>query len=814
MALTAERTTPAGAIDAAPRYALAWAALICAIAALTLAHPALTGGFLVNPRSDQYIAGYAFRDFAASTLKATGGFPQWNPYVFGGLPYISAMHGDIFYPTFLLRLILPTDLAMTWGMILHFWLAGVAMFAFLRAHRLSFHASLAGALAYMLSGQVGGLVSPGHDGKLFITALLPLTLLVIRHGIRDGRRSAWGLLALVVGLAILTPHPQLFQYLLLASGAYALWCAYFEGGDGAPSRPVATRRLALALGAVVLGMAIGAIQFLPLRAYTAWSPRAAGHDWQTATSYSMPPEETINWVLPQFSGILDNYWGRNGIHFHSEYIGLPVILLAVAAFAIADARKKKLVWFATGLAAVSWLWSLGGFTPFYKLVAAIIPGTMYFRAPSTIMFETSFAIALLAALGVDRILSAGAGRKYFIGGAIAVGVITILGAAGGFTSIVSNALSNEIASGRVQPEQINANSPNVTLGAIRMAFFAALMLAALGGIAARKLSLRLASFGVLAVIVADLWSVERDYWNFSARASTVFARDAVIDTIKSNPEPMRVVTMVTAPGAAYRDPYLTGDGLMVHGVREFAGYHGNELHRYDELYWSAYHAGEKGPYDIQTHLRNTLSPTISTLLNVGWLYTNSGEIPAPYVKVAGPVKNSAGTSVWLYKLPGEHPLAWVAPAIVKAPDDVAAGTLLQADVARSVAIFDTSSKVTAERLTTAPPPLTIHAKTTHYAPGAIDIELDAPAPAKSALIVSENFYPGWTALVDGKPATVERADYVVMGVPLEAGSKKIELRFADLAYPKGKVVTFLAIGLAVLLAAGGFAADRRGMQRA
>src|ERR1700674_773860 len=72
----------------APRFAFGWASLVYALCTLSLAYPALAGRFLVNPYSDQYIAGYAFREFAASTLKATGHFPLWNPYLFGGMPYI------------------------------------------------------------------------------------------------------------------------------------------------------------------------------------------------------------------------------------------------------------------------------------------------------------------------------------------------------------------------------------------------------------------------------------------------------------------------------------------------------------------------------------------------------------------------------------------------------------------------------------------------------------------------------------------------------------------------------------------------------
>src|SRR5215470_4925450 len=102
MARTPEATTASATTVAAPRHATAWASLVYAVSTLILAYPALSGAFLLNLRSDQYKAGYAFREFAAQSLRTGHGFPQWNPFIEGGLPYIAAMHGDIFYPTFLL----------------------------------------------------------------------------------------------------------------------------------------------------------------------------------------------------------------------------------------------------------------------------------------------------------------------------------------------------------------------------------------------------------------------------------------------------------------------------------------------------------------------------------------------------------------------------------------------------------------------------------------------------------------------------------------------------------------------------------------
>src|SRR6476469_227354 len=221
--------TPDAAPDPwAPRFALGWVSLVYAIAVLSLGYPALSGGFLVNPHSDQYIAGYACRAYAANFLKSTGHFPLWEPYLYGGMPYVAAMHGDIFYPTFLLRMVLPTDIAMTWSFMIHVFLAGLFTYLFLRAWGLGFLSSLIGGIAYMMCGPISAYVSPGHDGKLYVSALLPLALLFLLRGIRDGRNWAWGAIAMTIGLAVLSPHPQLLQYMLLTCGAFALFLAFAE----------------------------------------------------------------------------------------------------------------------------------------------------------------------------------------------------------------------------------------------------------------------------------------------------------------------------------------------------------------------------------------------------------------------------------------------------------------------------------------------------------------------------------------------------------------------------------------------------------
>ncbi|MDZ7630542.1 MAG: YfhO family protein [Gemmatimonadaceae bacterium] len=215
---------------------------------------------------------------------------------------------------------------------------------------------------------------------------------------------------------------------------------------------------------------------------------------------------------------------------------------------------------------------------------------------------------------------------------------------------------------------------------------------------------------------------------------------------------------------------------MAHGIRQAVGYHGNELRRYDDL---------MGPEEEgRPQLGN---PNFWALANVRFFLTDAAKFPIESARlVAGPTRDAHGSTVYLYELPGDNRAAWVAPAIIKAADSVTLTTVLDPRFpVHSVAIFNDSADVKAVELKAPPAPLDLPVSITRYEPGAISLRLGAPAPAGSALVVSENFYPGWTATVDGKPATAARAMYSLIGVPLTPGATAVELRFASASYGSG-----------------------------
>ncbi|MDB4913960.1 MAG: putative rane protein, partial [Gemmatimonadetes bacterium] len=722
---------------------MAWAALAFAIATMALAYPALSGQFLVNPHSDQYIAGFGFRDFAVQSLRSGWGIPHWNPYLYGGLPYVAAMHGDIFYPTQLLRLLIGTDAGMTWGFIIHTFLAGLFTYGFLRAWGLGFGASVVGGISYLLCGPIASYPSPGHDGKLFVSALLPLSLWMLVRGMRDGRNWAWGAFAFVIGLATLAPHPQLMQYHLLTAGAFALFLAFGPDATGAKlERRTAVRRLSLALGAVLLGMAMGAIQFAPLREYVAWSPRAGGHDYAYATSYSFPIVELFNLYLPQFTGMIDTmYYGPNGIHLHSEYIGGAVLLLASLAFGTTSRLGFRRFWLGTLI--VSLLWMLGGSTPFFRIVYEVVPGTKFFRAPSTIIYVFAFALSVLAALGTEKVLARRINTRLVYAWVGFAALIALLASAGGIASassaLAENFARSYVASSGVDPsavpqitEQVMAmNRGPILVGAWRAFLFTALAGLAVLCYARGKLNARALMIALPAIIAIDLWSIARKYWLFTPPARVQFASDPVIQYLKNEKEPGRVLVRAPAADSVNRDvdPYFgrdlqgKGTGFMVHGIRTVTGYHGNELGRYDQLALD-----ERGG-----NLPVQMSPSFWRHENVRYLYVNIALPDTQFKLLAGPVKNSAGSTAFLYKLPGDNPYAWVTSGITKAPDSDVLPAVLDArfDPLR-LAVFSDTTTASISPITALPAPSANAAHTSHYGPGRATIALSQPAAAGSA----------------------------------------------------------------------------------
>jgi hypothetical protein len=147
---------------------------------------------------------------------------------------------------------------------------------------------------------------------------------------------------------------------------------------------------------------------------------------------------------------------------------------------------------------------------------------------------------------------------------------------------------------------------------------------------------------------------------------------------------------------------------------------------------------------------------------------------------------------------------------LEAPPEATYNTVLDPrfDIARA-ALFDSAANIEGTQITALPEPLDLDVDVERPDHQSMVVRLAAPAPAGSALIVSENWYPGWTAEVDGTGVPTGRADYSFIGVPLPAGAREIRLAFQEPAYGVGKGITFAALAVCGMIAVAGVVVERR-----
>jgi hypothetical protein len=772
------RPDAASSSDAPPSPFTPRSPVLVALAAfcvwvLILFLPMFTGDFLGGPNSDQTFAGIPFRAFWAAEFHRTGHIPLWNPYLFGGLPFVGAMHGDIFYPTSFLRILFSADHVLTIVFALHLVLAGLFTYVFLRTIGVGWTASVVGGLAYQLSGIVASLVQPGHDGKMIVSALLPLMLTALVIAIRRRRLEGYGLLALVVGLDILSPQTQMTQYSLIFAGLLALWLCLYD--EQRPER-VSRRWMSLALAAlaVAVGFGLSMIQILPFIKYNPYGARTIGaQGWTYATMYSMPPVDIVEWLVATFTGVLRKYWGENPLKFHSEYVGAAV--LALAALGVGSRPRRPFAWFLGGCFALFLLVSLGAHTPFYRLWYAVVPGAKVTRAEGMAFFIPTFIVACFVAFGVER-LERGEGARVLRGVLVGAGVLLLLGISGALGS-----LAVSLAGPRAALATADANS--IALGA----FISALAAAAVAGVGLLALRGRLKGWSLATalflVVGAELFINARRYFTWSPPASRIYADDAVTSQLKATPLPYRVLDLPPG-GGVYPEAFL-----MEKGIPDALGYHGNELNAYDQLL---------GGKNVWANLTSN-GASLLDLLAVRYLILPMPAHAPDYHVVGHADQTVQGGDAFLLEANRTPPYARLVGAAAKVPENQIVPTLMDPRLDHDrVVLLPPDAPVQPAHLDSLPPALPGRATVTAWEPGAMTIKLDPPPDSAAYLVVSENWYPDWHASVDGRPALVLRGQETLLTVPVPAGAREVRLWFASSAYATGKKITFASLGVIVL----------------
>jgi hypothetical protein len=799
------------------RWYLVGAGLFALAAWVWLFRDFFFGNNVILFGSDWVQTGPFFRWFLVNGFSLTGSVPGWNPHIFGGLPFVDAFHGDIFYPiSWLFKWLGDDPIGMNiWinrGVVFHIPIAGILMYLAARSFGLSKTASLFSALSYMFAPYFVSLIAPYHDGKMYVTALFPGVMWCLQNGfaaVNWQRIWFWfSLLGIFIGIVILTPHPQMSYYVLWVIGVFSLYKLIRGFKEKAALSRLGLQSALIAIS-LIAGLGLSAVQFYPGYEYTnKYSPRAEGGaktGWDWSTSWSMHPEEAAGLVVPEFAGVNTErkdtaYWGRNAFKDNSESAGVVALFLAVIGVSF---YRRRDTWIFVGIALACLVYALGATTPIYNLFYYLVPKVNSLRAPSMIMFVFAFCTALLAGYGVNGIIASIKSKEptsnkfnYVVWGVpSALFLLALLFSAAGkglldtWCSIFySDAPTQMVQQGMSKLDVGYFNLPAIQSGTWFAFFFTALAAVCISVYRSGQI------FAYMMIVLLALPVIDNVRFN-SRFIHTVdprpyIASNPITDTLSKETDLVRVMSFV-------RDIPL---GLLpLHGIPVVTGYHGNQLRWYDDLL-----GGPGAP--------NQTNPRLLNLCGASHVVIPSGQqIPPNYFGPlpAEPITSSG--SVTIIRNMNALPHAFFVDRYEVIPDvnRIKEAILSGSENLRHVAYLEEEPGVT---LTPDASPLD-SAKIIPMADNGFvvtdSVRIAVSAATDRILVLSDVWYDAWTATVDGQPAKILRADYAFRAVVVPAGTKEVMFRYQSTRYESGKFMTQIFGSYLALVLVGMLVLSRR-----
>jgi hypothetical protein len=484
------------------------------------------------------------------------------------------------------------------------------------------------------------------------------------------------------------------------------------------------------------------------------------------------------------------------------------LALALAGLVWGD-RHRTLFWGAA--AAIALLFAMGAATPVHRVAYELLPLVKRFRAPSMMISIATFAMATLAGIGFDAAAGAlaresrGRARSRQTrapwrerGGWIMIGATGVLLLLWLVSAAAPGALSGVAGGGAL--DEARAELRAATLHAFPARFAPTVLVwvvavAALMWLRTRH-GLSQGAAGALLglLLVADLWRVDARYLSV-VDISRTFAPTAGERFLAQQEAPFRILPIGRAIGP---NTAILNRLESVTGLQKF------RLAWYDVLQGGA--AAE-----------NLSRLPLWRVLNLRYV---ASERP---LGVPGFEPVAEGPPA-VYRWGGEAPRAWLATDTQVVSDSAALRLLSDPDFdVRRIALLPRTGAgadplagaQAPPQAKTGSPPGAAPAEDVRYlsfTPNRLEAEVRAGAPAIA--VFSEAYHPYWKATVDGRAATLLRADLAFRGVRIPAGTHRVVMEYEARAFERGRLVSLLALagvlGYAVAVASFRVRRRRRG----
>ena len=724
---------------------------------------------------------YPARVYEVKAL-AAGSFPLWNPYVLSGQPFFASYQTAMLYPFNFLMVgayaaagaAFPLK-AQNVFVVFHFYLAGAFTYLLARDIDAGRTGSTIAALTFMFAGFM--VAHAGHMNQVSSAAWMPLIFFLFNRSLV---RRKWPYAVAaggVMGIALLAGHLQSVFYLC----ALLLGLVVFRAWQHYRSQPEMAGPL-FGVGALAVAVAIAggfaAAQLIPTYQLIGLSTRSK-IPFAIAQTSSLPRYQALNLLFPKFFGTTPrNYVGGWLMWETYGYCGIVAGALGVVALL----RKKRgmviFLWVALLMALILAL-GPGGylFTLLFKLGIFV----NRFHDPARIVVVFAFASALLAGLGAGHIVDVyGAGDRKG-----SANVVKLVGLLTGLLGVLALGL---VAFLSLRKGKALANHLGLR-GMIMPLLLVVGLLVVL--IVARQFKLNVRALGALLIVLVavDVILLNAGWVVIKVNPNDLYADKAASTVIAAQPRPFRVETDAFNMYRAYDDGPL-------YGIEKATGDDSLVLADYDNY-------------------RQIILPQQAPGVQVGLFY--EGAINSPMLdaendvyfmtrKPLNPKLLEPGKlklfgkfgSVYVYRNTTPLPRAWVSDAAAYSDNQKVYDVMLATrgkDLHRtSLVVMPTFANAQGQgaRIPAVPGrPVKVVSQSASRLVLAVD------PSSRGLMTVSELYYPGWQAYIDGKKVETFKTDLMFRGVMLPGGQRTVEFRFEPSNITYGAVISLIVLALLI-----------------
>ena len=764
----------------------------------------------------------------------TGEVTRWMNSVFSGMPtyqtapeYTSTK--GVNTATNVYHLFLPENVWYVFAYLLGFYIL-------LRAFDFRQHLAVLGSVIWAFSSYFLIIIAAGHIWKVMALAYLPPMIAGIVLAYRG--KYLWGLIvtALFAACEINANHVQMTYYCLFVSLFMVI--AYLVDAIRQKRMAHFWRATAVCAAGAVIGVCLNLSNLYHTWEYSKESMRgkselvkkqsanqsASGLDRDYITQWSYGIGETWTLLVPNTKGgasqplvesktamekanpefnvvyqQMGQYWGEQPGTQGPVYVGAFVLMLFVLGLFIVKGPMK---WALLAATVLSILLSWGkNFMPFTDFFIDYVPMYSKFRTVASILVIAEFTIPLLAMLALKKIVDdpslltkriKAVYASFALTGGVAI--LFALFPTLFFSDFIS---SQELRALSTLPQEyvvpITENLREMrravfTADCWRSAFIIIIGTLCLLMFKAKKLKASYMVGAITVLCLVDMWQVDKRYLN-----NDMFVPKSEREAPMQMTETDRLILEDKTDLGNYRVLNLASNTFNENETSYFhnsiGGYHAAKLRRYQDII-DHYIAPEM----------QKLAPAVA-------------EAGGDMLKVNGdslfPVLNALNARYFILPLQGGqtapvmnpyvHGPAWFVDKVTYADN---ANKEIEAvgriDLRREAVAdkrFENVLKTSVAQDSTA------SVKLTKYMSD--QLEYDVYSKNGGVIVFSEVYYPGWTATVDGQPAELGRADYLLRALNVAPGKHKVVLTFHPKSVTTTETIAYIAyaaIIIAILIA--------------